>query len=110
MSIADEYVRKLAGVECDDWNHHILWKRQNPRDVLGYPAKVWRDDEENQKKLDEVEKAELRARCPFCIARATIAVADPGEPNLGICRCGKRHALNESTIKGPCWPTPGQVA
>lgn len=75
MGMSDEFVRRLAAVECSEWAHPVRWERPNPRAAFGAPAPINMIDED--KALDAREAAELQARCPFCIARAALkSVAD----------------------------------
>ena len=74
MSLADEFVKRLAAVECDAERHPILPARpiesHDPWYVPGYVINsAGVSMTESYKANLDLYIADLKARCPFCIAR-----------------------------------------
>lgn len=86
----DEFVKRLAAVTCSDWDHPAPFRVDDPISVVhGISSPSW--GIEKQKQM----KAELAARCPFCIARALVA-RDAGS--------GLEQMLQEARNSLASWP------
>lgn len=80
MNIAEDFVRRLAAVECDEWKHPTWPERHYPRNLAVAPSAgirdMWFADKSPESiAADEAIKKDRRERCPFCIARATLREA-----------------------------------
>ena len=72
--LSEEFVRRMAQIECSEWAHPIPLPELFPRGGFGYapPGPILSTDQQNAL---ERRKQDLAARCPFCIARAVLQKA-----------------------------------
>lgn len=69
MSLADEFVKRLAGVKCD---HAVVFPIGFMADTVDRSGHVTKGDNRPLEIREAEAKAAAEARCVFCIAREAL--------------------------------------